>query len=86
MEAVVPIMSGLGAHSTPNLDDVADCLAGPTEQLHGVFTGSFTDCNIVAADELGDALGVDVAVEHDHGNLGVDRLLDHAGQARRFLG
>ena len=47
---------------------------------------ALADQRIVAADELGDPLGVDVAVEHDHGNLGVDRLLDHAGQARQFLG
>ena len=86
VEAVVAVMSGLRAHAAPDLDDIALRLAGAAEQLHRIFAGGLADEHIVAADELGDALGVDVAVEHDHRNLGVDRLFDDAGQAGRFLG
>ena len=85
MEAVVAVVCGLRAHAAPDFDDIALGLAGPAEQLDRVFAGGPSDQRIVAADELGDPFGVDVAVENDHGNLRVDRLLDHARQTRQFL-
>ena len=86
MEAVVPIMSRLGAHAAPDLDDIARRLARAAEQLDRMLAGRPADCGIVAADELGDPLGVDVAVQHNDRNFGIDRLLDNAGQSRRLLG
>ena len=64
----------------PNFDDIAGRLAGAAEQLHRIFAGRPANQRVVPADELGDPLGVDVAVEHDDRNFGVDRLFDHAGQ------
>ena len=85
MEAVMAIVGRRRAHAAPDLDDIARRLARSAEQLHCVFAGSFADQRVVAADELGDALGVDIAVEHDHRDLCVDRLLHHAGEARQLL-
>src|SRR3954451_19708345 len=86
VEAVVAVVRRLGAGIAPDLDHVALRLARPTQQLHRVLARSTPDQHVVAADEAGVAVGVDVAIEHDHRDLGVDRLLDHAGQPRRLLG
>ena len=61
-------------------------LPGAAERLDRPLAGRPADQHVVAADELGVAVGLDVAVEHEDRDAGVDRLLDHAGEARRFLG
>ena len=60
-------------------------MPGAAERLHRPLAGRPADQHVVAADELGVAVGLDVAVEHEDRDAGVDRLLDHAGQARRLL-
>ena len=85
MEAIVPVVGRLGPHAAPDFDDIALCLARAAEQFHCVFASGATDRQIVAADELGDPLGVDIAVEHDHRDLGIKGFLAHARQSCRFL-
>ena len=46
----------------------------------------FADHHIVAADPLGELVGIDVAVKHDHRNAGIHRLFHDTGQACGFLG
>src|SRR5262245_21499759 len=79
------VMRRLGAEAAPDLDDIAGRLALAAEEAHGILAGLAADQLVVAADELGVAVGVDVAVEHYDGDLRIDRLLDDAGQARRLL-
>ena len=78
------VMRRLRAHAAPDLHHVALGLAGAAEQLDGVLAGGTADQLVVAADELRVAVGVDVAVEHEDRDLGVDRLLDDAGEAGRI--
>ncbi len=85
VEAVVPVVRRLGAHAAPDLDHVARRLAGAAQHLDGIFAGGAADQLVVAADELRVLVGLDVAVEHEDRDLGIDRLLHHAGQAGRFL-
>ena len=51
-----------------------------------MLAGGLADDDIVAADELRIAIGLDIAIEHDDRDLGIDRLLDDAGEAGGFLG
>ena len=59
-------------------------LPGPPSSFDGIFAGRPADQHVVAADELRVLVGIDVAVEHEDRDLGIDRLLDDAGQAGRI--
>ena len=48
--------------------------------------GSLADGDVVAADELGVAVGIDVAVEDEDRDAGLDGVQDHAGETGQFLG
>ena len=85
-----PVLRSCAARAgeaTPDLDHIALGVARPAQQLDRILAGSTADTLVVATDELGDAVGIDVAVEDDDRNAGIDRLLPHhRRQPRRFLG
>src|SRR6267143_3589766 len=79
IETVVSIVSGLRSHATPQLDNITFRSSWSAEQLDRVFASRFANYHVIAADELGVLVGIDVSVENYHRNFCVNRFEDDTG-------
>src|SRR5262249_18445327 len=79
IETLMPILSGRGTHSTPELNDVSLGIPLAAELAYSVFTCRLADHDVIAADELGVFICVDVPIENDYWNFCINSFQDHSG-------